>query len=58
MVFSSYEAVVYIQQNYHRELSVDEVANFCRLNRNYFSRRFKELTGSCLGFCYVAFRYN
>ncbi len=41
-----HEAVVYIQQNYHRELSVDEVANFCRLNRNYFSRRFKELTGS------------
>lgn len=41
-----HEAVVYIQQNYQRELSVDEVANFCRLNRNYFSRRFKELTGS------------
>ncbi len=41
-----HEAVVYIQQNYQRELSVDEVANFCKLNRNYFSRRFKELIGS------------
>lgn len=41
-----HEAVVYIQQNYQRELSVDEVANFCQLNRNYFSRRFKELIGS------------
>ena len=25
------EAVVYIQQNYNRELTVDEVANFCKL---------------------------
>ncbi len=41
-----HEAVVYIQQNYQRELTVDEVADFCKLNRNYFSRRFKELTGS------------
>lgn len=39
------EAVVYIQQNYHRNLTVDEVANFCKLSRNYFSRRFKEVTG-------------
>ncbi len=27
------EAVVYIQQNYHRDLTVDEVAGFCKLNR-------------------------
>lgn len=41
-----HEAEIYIQQNYQRDLSVDEVAGFCRLNRNYFSRRFKELIGS------------
>ena len=40
-----HEAVVYIQQNYQRQLTVDEVAGFCRLNRNYFSRRFKEVVG-------------
>ena len=39
------EAVVYIQQNCHRELTVDEVAGFCKLNRNYFSRKFKEVVG-------------
>lgn len=39
------EAVVYIQQNCHRELTVDEVASFCKLNRNYFSRKFKEVVG-------------
>ena len=40
-----HEAVVYIQQNYQRQLTVDEVAGFCKLNRNYFSRRFKEVVG-------------
>ena len=40
-----HEAVVYIQQNYQRQLTVDEVAGFCMLNRNYFSRRFKEVVG-------------
>lgn len=39
------EAVVYIQQNYNRELTVDEVAGFCKLNRNYFSRKFKQVMG-------------
>lgn len=41
-----HEAIVYIQQNYQRDLSIDDVAGFCKLSRNYFSRRFKELTGS------------
>lgn len=39
------EAVAYIQQNYHRAITVDEVADFCKLNRNYFSRKFKEVVG-------------
>ena len=39
------EAAVYIQQNYQRNLTVEEVADFCKLNRNYFSRRFKEVMG-------------
>lgn len=40
-----HEAVIYIQQNYHRELTVDEIAAFCKLNRIYFSRRFKAVMG-------------
>ena len=39
------EAVSYIRQNYQRNLTVEEVADFCKLNRNYFSRRFKEVIG-------------
>ena len=39
------EAVAYIQQNCSRELTIDEVASFCKLNRNYFSRKFKKVMG-------------
>ncbi len=39
------EAVVYIQQNYNRKLTIDEVADFCKLNRNHFSRKFKKVMG-------------
>ena len=40
------EAVTYIQQNYHRDLTVEEIADVCKLNRSYFSRLFKETVGS------------
>lgn len=39
------EAVNYMEQNYHRSLSVEEVADACRLNRSYFSKLFKENMG-------------
>ena len=39
------EAVHYIEQNYQRSLTVEEVADACRLNRSYFSKLFKENVG-------------
>lgn len=39
------EAVTYIEQNYQRNLTVEEVADACRLNRSYFSKLFKENVG-------------
>ncbi len=39
------EAVTYIEQNYQRNLTVEEVADACRLNRSYFSKLFKENMG-------------
>lgn len=39
------EAVNYIEQNYHRDLTVEEVADACRLNRSYFSKLFKDNMG-------------
>ena len=39
------EAVNYIEQNYQRNLTVEEVADACRLNRSYFSKLFKDNVG-------------
>jgi AraC-like DNA-binding protein len=39
------EAVSYIEQNYQRDLTVEELADVCRLNRSYFSKLFKESMG-------------
>ncbi len=39
------EAVAYIEQNYHLDLTVEALANVCRLNRSYFSKLFKESIG-------------
>lgn len=39
------EAVNYIEQHYQRNLTVEEVADACRLNRSYFSKLFKDNVG-------------
>jgi AraC-like DNA-binding protein len=39
------EAVTYIEQNYQRDITVEELANVCKLNRSYFSKLFKESMG-------------
>lgn len=39
------EAVVYMEQNFQRNLTVEEIADTCRLNRSYFSKLFKESMG-------------
>ncbi|MCI8650648.1 MAG: AraC family transcriptional regulator [Anaerotruncus sp.] len=39
------EAVTYMEQNYHRDLTVEEIAAICKLNRSYLSKLFKESMG-------------
>lgn len=39
------EAVTYMEQNYQRDLTVEEIADVCRLNRSYFSKLFRENMG-------------
>ena len=39
------EAVNYMELNYQRELTVEEIAHACQLNRSYFSKLFKEKKG-------------
>ena len=34
-----------MEHNYHRSLSVEEIADVCRLNRSYFSKLFRDVMG-------------
>ncbi|MCI8817819.1 MAG: AraC family transcriptional regulator [Oscillibacter sp.] len=43
--FYMQEAINYMEHNYQRELSVEELADVCKLNRSYFSKIFKESMG-------------
>ena len=39
------EAITYMEHNYQRELTVEEVADACKLTRSYFSKLLKESMG-------------
>lgn len=39
------EAISYMELHYKRNLTVEEIADACRLNRSYFSKLFKEKKG-------------
>ena len=39
------EAVNFMERNYQRELTVEEIADVCKLNRSYFSKLFRESMG-------------
>lgn len=43
--FYIHEATAFVEQNYHRALSVEEIAGVCKLDRSYFSKLFKERKG-------------
>ena len=42
--FYNQEAINCMEHNYQREISVEELADVCKLNRSYFSKLFKEST--------------
>lgn len=39
------EALSFIEQNYQRDVSVEDIAAFCGLNRSYFGKLFRDTTG-------------
>ena len=43
--FYVHEALNYIEQNFHNDISVEDIADNCGLNRSYFGKIFKESTG-------------
>lgn len=43
--FYAKEAISYIEQNYSKNLTVEELASICNLDRSYFGKIFKEFMG-------------
>jgi len=39
------EAIAYIELNYHRDISVQDIADYCNLHRSYLNRIFKTVLG-------------
>lgn len=39
------EALSFIEQNYQNEISVEDIASFCNLNRSYFGKIFRDAVG-------------
>lgn len=44
--FYIHEALTYIEQNFQHDITVENIADFCRLNRSYFGKIFKHSLGS------------
>lgn len=40
------EAINFIENNYFNEISVEDIARFCNLNRSYFGKLFREVAGT------------
>ena len=52
------EAVNFMEHHYQRDLTVEEIADVCRLNRSYFSKLFKEVIGCTPQEFLIALRLN
>jgi AraC-like DNA-binding protein len=40
------EAITFVEQNFQNDITVEDIAAFCGLNRSYFGKIFRDRTGS------------
>jgi AraC-like DNA-binding protein len=52
------EAMTFIEQNYHRDISIEDVANTCGLSRAYFGKLFRNATGETPQSFLINYRMN
>ena len=52
------EAISFIEQNYSRPITVEDIAVFCNLNRNYLGKLFREGTNQTLQHFLMYYRMN
>ncbi len=52
------EAITFIEQNYQNEITIENMAEFCNLNRSYFGKIFKETVGQSPQDFLINYRMN
>lgn len=52
------ETISFIENNYARAITVEDIAEFCNINRSYLNRLFKESTGKTLQNFLMYYRMN
>ncbi len=52
------EAISFIERNFDRPITVEDIAEFCNLNRNYLGKLFKENTNQTLQHFLMYYRMN
>ena len=52
------EAISFVEQNYSRDITVEDIAAFCNLNRNYLGKLFREGTNQTLQHFLMHYRMN
>ena len=52
------EAISFIERNYSDPITVEDIAAFCGLNRNYLGKLFKEITNQTLQHFLMYYRMN
>lgn len=52
------EAISYIEKNYSEPITVEDIAAFCNINRNYLGKLFKESTNQTLQHFLMYYRMN
>ncbi len=50
------EAISFIEQNYGDDITVEDIADYCSLNRNYLGKLFKENTNQTLQHFLIYYR--
>ena len=51
-------AISFVEQNYNRSITVEDIAAFCNLNRNYLGKLFRENTNQTLQHFLIHYRMN
>lgn len=52
------QAITFVEQNYHLDITIEDIATFCNLNRSYLGKLFKEMVNKTPQQFLILYRMN